>query len=194
LLTAVIERVTGQNYAQYVEANMFLPLHMIHSGTGLLPSSIALGYIHNAGESDWHEGRRAFTEFLTGFASIYSTVDDMLLWVHALNGNGLLSQSSRTAMLTDYGYNYGFGWRIGNKYGRKLFWHTGNNPGAGYASIIDQFPDDDLTIIVLTNNTGITASTATLMIEGKKTTFPANAARETVEEVENLYFTGNASN
>jgi len=60
-------------------------------------------------------------------------------------------------------------------------------------SLVDRFPNEDLTVIVLTNNTGLTASTATLTIGGRPTTFPANAAREVVERVENLYFTGRIS-
>ena len=46
------------------------------------------------------------------------------------------------------------------------------------------------TVILMTNNTGLTNSTATLVIGGRETTFPANSARKVVEYVENLYFTG----
>jgi hypothetical protein len=56
--------------------------------------------------------------------------------------------------------------------------------------LLDVFPDEDLTLIVLTNNTGLTRTTATLSVEGKVVSFPANAAREAVEQVESLYFTG----
>ena len=91
-------------------------------------------------------------------------------------------------MFTDYGHSYGFGWRFAIEYGRKLVWHTGNFFQAGLASIFDRFPEDDLTVVAMTNNVGLTKSTATLTIEGKPTTFPANAMRKTVEEVERLYF------
>jgi hypothetical protein len=40
----------------------------------------------------------------------------------------------------------------------------------------------------MTNNVSSIDSTATLLIEGKVTTFPANAARNLVERVERLYF------
>jgi hypothetical protein len=67
-----------------------------------------------------------------------------------------------------------------------LIWHTGN--GFTHAAIFDRFPDDDLTVLVMTNNTSPTAATATLLIEGKATTFPANAARKLLDQVEQLYF------
>ena len=43
-------------------------------------------------------------------------------------------------------------------------------------------------VVAMTNNTGPTDYRATLVIEGKETTFQANASRRLVEEVERLYF------
>ena len=190
LLADVIERVTGRRYGTFIKERIFTPLHMIHSGYGALPTNSAKGYIHNVGDPVWHDGAGAHLEAHAGFGALYSTLDDMLIWVRALNGNTLLSQSSRAAMFTDYGHNYGFGWRFADKFGQKLLWHTGADFSAGYATIEDEFPDDNLVVIVLSNNTGLTKSHATLTIEGKPVTFPANAARELVEEVEGLYFEG----
>jgi hypothetical protein len=93
-------------------------------------------------------------------------------------------------MFTDYGHNYGFGWRFATKFGRQLIWHTGAYPTAGHASLLDSFPDEHLTVVALTNNTGLTNTTATLTIAGKLTTYPANATRKLVDEIESLYFTG----
>ena len=89
-------------------------------------------------------------------------------------------------MFTDYGHGYGFGWRLSPKYGRNLIWHTGLL--AGFGAILDRFPEEQLTVVAMTNNTRPTGSTATLVIEGKETTFQANASRKLVEEVERLYF------
>jgi D-alanyl-D-alanine carboxypeptidase len=184
LLADVIERVTGRRYGAFIMERIFTPLHMIHSGYGVLPTNSAKGYIHNVGDPVWHDGAGAHLEAHGGFGALYSTLDDMLIWVRALSGNTLLSQSSRAAMFTDYGHNYGFGWRFGDKFGQKLLWHTGADSSAGYASIEDEFPAENLIVVVLTNNTGLTKSHATLTIEGKPMTFSANAARELVEEVE----------
>ena len=191
LLAAVIERVTGESYGEFVKTRIFTPLRMTHSGYGALPPNSAKGYIHNVGDPKWSEGSGAHMDAMAGFGGIYTTVDDMLIWARALRGNVLLSPASRAAMFTDYGHNYGFGWRFSDKLGRKLLWHTGQDSNAGYASIEDEFPDDDLILIVLFNNTGLTKTKATLTVEGKPVTITANAARELVEQLESLYFTGN---
>jgi hypothetical protein len=47
---------------------------------------------------------------------------------------------------------------------------------------------EQLTVVAMTNNSAPTGPTATLVIEGKETTFQANASRKLVEEVERLYF------
>ena len=68
-----------------------------------------------------------------------------------------------------------------------MVWHTGAD-NHGLATVRGRFPAEKLRVLVMTNNTGATESTATLLIEGKVTTFPANAARKLVEQLERLYF------
>jgi hypothetical protein len=60
-----------------------------------------------------------------------------------------------------------------------MIWHTGKAPG--FVSIFDRFPEEELTVVALTNNIGLIDYKATLMIEAKETTFQANAARKLVE-------------
>jgi D-alanyl-D-alanine carboxypeptidase len=185
LLTAVIECISGQSYADFTRNRLFAPLGMHDTGYGNAPGVSLKGYVRSA-QGEWSEGKAIDLDALGGFGGIYSTVHDMLVWSRAYFGGAILSASSREAMLTDHGANYGFGWRFAPKFGRRLIWHTGN--GFSHAAIFDRFPDDDLTVVVMTNNTSPTAATATLLIEGKVTTFPANAARKLLDQVEQLYF------
>jgi len=197
LLTGVIERVSGRHYSDFLHSRIFGPLGMRDTGYGTIPGKAVKGYIRTISKSsqheEWRKGAPAKLEAEGGFGGLYSTVDDMLNWNRALTAGTILSAASRKAMFADYGHNYGFGWRFAAKFNRKLVWHTGNDPSGGYASIVDRFPEEDLTVIVLTNNTGFTRSTATLVIGGKVTTFPANAARNVVERLEALYFSGKNS-
>jgi CubicO group peptidase (beta-lactamase class C family) len=185
LLTAVIERVSGQSYDEFMRSRFFSPLRMRNTGYGKSSEVAVKGYTRSA-DGDWSAGEIIGLDTLGGFGGIYSTLDDMLIWSRAFFGGKVVSQPSMNAMFADNEYNYGFGWRFAPKYGRRLIWHTGN--GSSHAAIFDRFPDDDLTVVVMTNNTSPTKSTATLLIEGKVTTFPANAARKVVEAVERLYF------
>ncbi len=44
---------------------------------------------------------------------------------------------------------YGYGWMLAKEGGRELLMHTGSTDG--YASIIARYPDDKVTIILLSN-------------------------------------------
>lgn len=195
LLTAAVERASGESYAQFMRRRVFDPLGLHDTGSGPIPGDVVKGYIRSrsSGREVWQTGQIENLARMGGFGSIYSTLDDMLAWNLALQSNKLLSAVSRKAMFTDYGHNYGFGWRFATKFGRQLIWHTGAYPTAGHASLLDSFPQEHLTVVALTNNTGLTDATATLTIGGKLTTFPANATRKLVEDVESLYFTGASS-
>ena len=187
LLALAIERVSGIAYEDFLRQRIFIPLGMRNSGFGNIPT--LKGYVRSYPGGEWRNGAfSGLAVIAAGAGGIYSTVDDMLIWSLAQDSNRILSPASRTAMFADYGYNYGFGVRFSPKFGRKLIWHTGNDGPAGFAAIFDRFPEEQLTVIAMTNNTGVTGSTASLLIEGKMQTFPANAMRKAVEEVERLYF------
>jgi D-alanyl-D-alanine carboxypeptidase len=167
LVTAVIERASGQKYGDFLRARIFEPLNMRDSGYDSIPGGVVRGYVRSP-NGEWIAGNGF--DFITstgGAGGIYSTLDDMLIWSRALENNRVLSATSRTAMFTDYGFSYGFGSRLAPKFGRKLIWHTGGGGPEGFAAIFDRFPEDQLTVVVMTNNTGPTEATATLLIEGK---------------------------
>jgi len=190
----VIERISRQSYASFLSDRIFAPLEMHDTGYGTIPGDVVKGYVRSASSASepekWQSGRPLRLEIMGGFGGLYSTLDDVLVWIRALESNKILSAAYRKAMFADRGHNYGFGWRFAVKFGRPLRWHTGSDSSAAFASIVDSFPDEGLTVVALTNNTGLTHSTATLVVGGKSTTFPATAAREVVEQVESLYFTG----
>jgi CubicO group peptidase (beta-lactamase class C family) len=188
LLTAVIERLSGQSYGEFVRTRLFAPLGRHNTGYGgVLPiNAYSRSVTPGTQQVEWRNIGPDNLSVYGGAGGIYSTLDDMLIWSRAFFGGRVLSPASMNAMLTDYGFNYGLGWRFAPKFGRNMIWHTGN--GGGFASIFERFPEDDVTLVLMTNNTSPTDSTATLLIEGKVTTFPANAARKVVEEVERLYF------
>jgi hypothetical protein len=51
---------------------------------------------------------------------------------------------------------------------RKLIWHIGNYANARFASIFDRFPEEERTVVAMTNNTGLIDYKATLLIEGQE--------------------------
>lgn len=187
LLTMVIERASGQRYEAFLRDRIFVPLVMRDTGYGVIPGDAVKGY------SQSQQGERQVVNLdlgsLGGAGGIYSTLDDMLTWSKALDDNQLLSVASRTALFTDYGFNYGFGWRFQTRYGHRLIWHTGNaGPHGGFAAIFNRFPEDHVTVVVLTNNPSLIDYTATMTVGGQPLTFQGNAARKVTDQVEQLYF------
>jgi hypothetical protein len=87
--------------------------------------------------------------------SIVSTAPDLLKWADALMQGRLLKPASIERMwspsrLTDGTLvDYGLGTRLGRLSGHRMVGHTGN--GGGFKSTLLLFPDDDLTVAVLTN-------------------------------------------
>lgn len=187
LLAEVVKRVSATPYEDFLAKRIFGPLRMRNTGFGEIPANLVKGYVRVDGELRVSKLQRSDI-IAAGAGGIYSTVDDMLLWSLAQGSDRLLSSQSRAGMFTDYGFDYGFGVRFSPKFGRKLIWHTGNDPAAGFASIFDRFPGDELTVVAMTNAESRIVSKATLLIEGKVQTFQAGAMRKAVEEVERLYF------
>lgn len=96
--------------------------------------------------------RRVYRSEFAAHNGIFSNVLDLVQWDAALYSDRLLSHESREAMwsrtrLADgTRYPYGFGWVLSRRAGRPVQFHGGATGTALY-----RFPEDTLTVIVLTN-------------------------------------------
>ena len=150
LLGQIIENVSGQSYAAYLENRIFGPLGMRHTGydesTRILPAR-ASGYtLDDRGLRNAH-----FISMTQPYAagSLYSTVGDLLIWDQALHASRVISAASVVAMFTDYGFGYGFGEYISKMQGHLVWGHGGGING--FASKLTRYPAEELTVIVLSN-------------------------------------------
>ena len=150
LLGYVIEKVSGQSYDQYLRDNVFSPLGMKDTGydrnATIIPRR-ASGYRYSDGHWDNAQYLAMSMPFAAG--ALYSTVDDLLVWEQALSSGKVLSTASLQAMFTDYGHAYGFGWVLSKQFDRRFQTHGGGIKG--FRANVDRYPDDKLTIIVLSN-------------------------------------------
>ncbi|MBB2962467.1 serine hydrolase [Methylobacterium sp. R2-1] len=158
LLGMVIEAASGLSYEAYLRETILAPLGLKETGyddlTVVLPRRAA-GY--RRGRAQWRNAvpMAASSAFAAG--ALYSTVDDLLAWDEALAGPRLLSESSRAAMFDDRGTGYGLGWFVSRAFGKPgepasghhVVGHAGSIPG--FLSINDIYPDERLTVIVLSN-------------------------------------------
>ena len=150
LLGYIIEKVSGESYAGYLNAHIFTPLGMKHSGyddTATLIPNRAAGYSVENGV--WTNAAYLSMTLPHAAGSLYSTVDDLLLWEQALFSGKVVSQASLAAMTADYGEGYGFGLATQDVQGHKSIGHSGGING--FSTYMTRFPDDGLTIIALAN-------------------------------------------
>ena len=154
LLALIIEKVSGQNYGEFLRLTFFEPLGMKDT------------YVFNdkmkemSLSSFFYSGREYAFDYLDmvyGDKNIYSTVRDLLKWHEALQGGMLFKPETLSAAYTGYSNekkginNYGLGWRMQIlPNGKKFIYHNGwwhGNRTAFYRLI-----DENATIIALSNN------------------------------------------
>ncbi len=116
-----------------------------------------------------------------GDRGIVSTVLDLAKWDNALEEEGLLSRENRDAMwqpvkLNDgSSHDYGLGWFLGKLNGHRHIYHPGGV--AGTASIVSRYPDDRLTVIILTNG-GAAYPQARWILVSRSGIFPTFSAED----------------
>lgn len=152
LLGFVIEKVSGQSYAQFVQENIFTPLGMRDSGYDSNSAVIerrAAGYtpgpdgIVNAGYISMTIPHAA--------GALYSTTEDLFRWQRGLYGNKLLSAAAVRRMTTPFKDGYGFGVTIPDGK-RRLYQHGGGIEG--FNTHLVYYPESDVTVAALANLNG----------------------------------------
>ncbi|WP_342250350.1 serine hydrolase [Sphingomonas sp. OTU376] len=181
LLGLIIERASGMGWGEYVKQRILVPLGMTHSGddnTRALIPHRASGY-YSLGTTFINAPIISRT---VGYAAggLYSTVGDLLLWDRALVPGKLVGQASLDAMFTPAKSNYGFGWRIAERFGRREMDHSGSDNG--FSTYIIRFPVDGLTAIVLSNSdrasAGKVGNAMAAIAFGQPVTLPVAQLRE----------------
>lgn len=150
LLGAIIERVTGQTFAQFVEQGQFVPAGMEFStfGDAFETGEQARGNVWNDDELlDPPDPVHMSTFGAAG--GVVSSPMDLVRWEQALLRGDLLGSDALEQISTPSDDGYGFGWVISRAYGQPLL----SFPGAidGYSGAMLRFERDETTIIVLAN-------------------------------------------
>lgn len=158
ILAAIVEKLSGMPYAEFLRARIFEPLAMTrtrYEDQALVENDRAVGYTRFAMGVPEHEDHLDYT-WLSGAGAIESTVGDLEKWNDAIDRGTLLSPSSRTMMHTPMvladgtDTHYGFGLMIRQlPNGKHVVLHGGDTTGFGSQDA--RFTDDDLDVIVLTN-------------------------------------------
>jgi CubicO group peptidase (beta-lactamase class C family) len=158
LLAHIIEQVSGQTYAAFLEQAIFTPLNMRNSGYQESSSGVALCYTDRSATT---AGEWLSPPISEGAGHLYSTSEDLFQWDRALYTNQLLPRTELERIYepyvretTDYPlFGYGYGWLVGQVLGQPLVGGAGGGPA--FATLYVRYPVDGLTLIVLTNQGGI---------------------------------------
>ena len=157
LLGAIVRRVTGQFYGDFLRDNVFQPLGMrtarVISESDIVPNR-ASGY-ELAGDTLRNQGWVSPSLNTTADGALYLTVRDLAAWAVGLNHGRVPSAASLATswtpnpLSTGGTYPYGFGWGLSPQRGVKKIAHTGS--WQGFKTAIARYPTLDLTVIAMAN-------------------------------------------
>jgi D-alanyl-D-alanine carboxypeptidase len=150
LLGYVIEKISGQKYADYLRDHIFSLLGMRDTGYDTAQEVIphrASGYMFNG--TTWVNAPYLAMSLPHAAGSLYSTVDDLLIWDQALYAQKPLTAASLDRMFTPNKDKYGYGWFINTRFNHKVLEHQGGING--FNTLISRYPDARVTVIVLSN-------------------------------------------
>jgi CubicO group peptidase (beta-lactamase class C family) len=167
LLGQIIERISGERYAEFLKETIFDPLGMndtlvVDERKQKVPR-LALAYEKRKGR--WQDITYSPENSIYGEDGIYSTINDLYKWDQALYTDRLVSHATLEMAFTPGRNNqgeeiatsvfthptsYGFGWFISSMHGEKVVEHSGG--WSGYATHILRVPGRRVTAIVLTNS------------------------------------------
>jgi hypothetical protein len=157
-LDALVRKVTGKFYGDFLHERVFQPLGMktarIISEADIEPNRAA-GYLLADGDLKNQEWVSPSTN-TTADGSFYFTILDLAKWDAALYTDKPLKQSSLAQMWLPAKTNdgkqkaYGFGWHTDTMHNRRIVYH-GGGAWQGFKSFIVRFPDDKLSIIFFAN-------------------------------------------
>jgi CubicO group peptidase (beta-lactamase class C family) len=157
LLGYVCEIAAAQPWETVLRTRLFEPAGMAQTGYDDVFAMVAKrvhGY-QRAGSTLQNIVYKDHGAFAAG--GLRSTAKDLLAWQHALSKRMLLKAASIDEMFTPVRDNYALGWQTLSLLERRAVNHSGGIDG--FASHFVHYPDDGLTIIVLSNIAGEPAKT-----------------------------------
>lgn len=157
VLGAIIEKVSGKPYAQFMKENIFDPAMMKHTAvySKAVYNKIPVHVVgHDRGQWRYSVAQN-FLDGPVGDKGIYSTIADLYLFDHALRTGVLLKKATldsayvpRNPMLHGH-FSYGYGWRIFEAPGQQVIYHTGWWHGFRHIYLRDM--KNDITLVLLSN-------------------------------------------
>jgi len=158
LLAKIIENIANQSFKSWIQDRIFTPLEMkstfIEEDYSLIGTTIATSY-SQVGPNNF--GYIENFDSTYGASNVYSSAKDLLHWSKNFykapkEWEKAFRQLQTLDVLSTGKQNiYAFGVMVDDLYGNKRIQHSGGI--AGFRSIMYCYPDEDLEIVILSNNT-----------------------------------------
>jgi CubicO group peptidase (beta-lactamase class C family) len=172
VLAMVVEKRSGMSFGEFLHQRVFVPLKMTQTvayekGKNEVKHR-AYGYTQTA--NVWVQTDQSSTSATLGDGGVYTSLDDLVKWDRALSQYTLLTaKEMEPAFAPPVSTNaapikqkdgslaprYGFGWFLDPYLGHRRYSHYGET--VGFRNAIQRFPDDRLTVIVLSNRAEVDA-------------------------------------
>ena len=157
ILALIIEKVSGQDYATFMNEKIFKPIGMkttiaYESGKSFVVNR-ASG--HSFKNGNWIETDQNLTSAVLGDGGIYSNSEDLSKWIKALWNFKLVPPAiqnkawSNTILENGRIIDYGYGWHVEAYKNSTHPFHDGSS--IGFRNSIQVFPNQKLMVVVLTN-------------------------------------------
>ncbi|HNM31155.1 MAG TPA: serine hydrolase domain-containing protein [Chitinophagales bacterium] len=156
LLALIVEKVSGQQFCDFLHQNIFIPLGM--TDTWLYdPFGVRATATKGYKGARWLEDEIVPTDGVYGDKGIYSTVRDLYKWDQALSSGKFIRPEIIGLAYTPQSFekagnkNYGLGWRMQDQTdGTRLIYHNGW--WHSYNSVFNRKISDNTTVIILSNH------------------------------------------
>jgi D-alanyl-D-alanine carboxypeptidase len=158
ILALVIEKVAGKPWGEVLRDQIFMPLGMQRSTTGAFNHPDATVYYRRGEDGEPAAVPNFDLSIYDGSGAVLSTPRDLLTFQSALNAGRLLTPASLelmrepTVIRSGAGFvsvPFGLGTAHGPAGGRRKLGHQGTWSGS---TVLAHYPDEDLTIAILTNS------------------------------------------
>jgi CubicO group peptidase (beta-lactamase class C family) len=158
ILAAIVQKVSGKPYEQYMHEALLAPAGMNHSrfwyeARGMPSVAHAyFGLVDRGSPAEWPRNWRVF-----GSGDLLTTASDLYRWDRALRSGKVLRPETLTKYFSPQvptgfeGDHYGYGLFVTNTPGKPRVIEHGGDTELGFNGAFFRYPDDDAVLIITSN-------------------------------------------